>query len=145
MRAQTDDANRQHRQFAPRGVTHSQTLTHKRTMFLLSSFISTVSSRFIPSKSLFISLSSTAAPAGRNWWADAVSHTEVTAHTYTCIDAEGVMLAGLHAQSQLPIMWLRLPASHPHDPIRSPDLSNQLLWQPASRRADRGSRALPIS
>lgn len=100
---------------------------------------------FLLSDPLFINLSSAAASAAGNWWAEAVSHTEVTVHTYTCIDAEGVILAGLHAQSQLPIMWLLLPASHPHDPIRSPDLSNQLLWQPAGRRADRGSRAVPIS
>lgn len=105
----------------------------------------TFSSRFLLSYPLFINLSSAAASAARNWWAEAVSHTEVTVHTYTCIDAERVILAGLHAQSQLPIMWLLLPASHPHDPIRSPDLSNQLLWQPAGRRADRGSRAVPIS
>lgn len=117
--------------------------THLSTaMFLLSSFIYALSSWFLVSDPLFVNLSSTAASAMWNWWAEAVSHTEVTVRTCTCTEAEGVILAGLHAQSQLPIMWLLLPASHTHDPIRRPDLSNQLLWQPAGRRADRGSTNL---
>lgn len=139
--------NSQHRVFNPtfplrKGKTSEPPPSSFYSYFY---FISTLSSRFLLSDPLFINLSSAAASAALNWWAEAVSHTEVTVHTYTCIDAERVILAGLHAQSQLAIMWLLLPASHPHDPIRSPDLSNQLLWQPAGRRADRGSRAVPIS
>lgn len=148
--AQQERMNSQHRVFHPtltlqKGKTLEPLPYLSTPIFPLSSFIFTFSSRFLLSYPLFINLSSAASSATRNWWAEAVSHTEVTVHTYTCIDAERVILAGLHAQSQLPIMWLLLPASHPHDPIRSPDLSNQLLWQPAGRRADRGSRAVPIS
>lgn len=68
-------------------------LSHFPPSFWLSALLS---SPLLFSDPRFINLSSTAASARLNWWAEAISHTEVTVHTYTCIDAEGVILAGLH-------------------------------------------------
>lgn len=52
---------------------------------------------------LFIIPSSTAASAGPNWWAEALSHIEVSVRSHTCIDAEGVIPPGL---------WCTKSASH---------------------------------
>lgn len=63
--------------------------------FYVTQFFSSFPPLLLPHP-LFINLSSTAASARPNWWVEALSHIEVSLHNYTCIDAEGVILAGLH-------------------------------------------------